>query len=213
MYLTRLILNPRSRRVQREIVEPYQLHRTILSAFPEDLPEDERVLFRLESDPRSETPTLLIQSQGMPDWDWITSAKGERYLMEGDDPNPWVKAYNPEFLKGQSLIFRLRANPTVKRAGKRRGLYKEEDQIRWLQRKAEASGFAIHSNQVKQEDWITGPLYREKEHHELRLLVVQFDGLLEVHEASGMLEAIRNGIGSGKGLGCGLLSVAPFARR
>ena len=213
MYLTRLILNPRSRRVQREIGEPYQLHRTILSAFPEVLPEDERVLFRLEIDQRSGRPTLLIQSQGMPDWDWITNARGERYLMKGEDPNPWVKAYNPEFLKGQSLIFRLRANPTVKRAGKRLGLYKEEDQIEWLQRKAEASGFAIYSTQVKQEDWITGPLYREKEQHELRLLVVQFDGLLEVLEAVVMLKAIRNGIGSGKGLGCGLLSVAPVTRR
>ena len=37
MYLSRLILNPRNRRVQREIAGPYQMHRSIMRAFPDNL--------------------------------------------------------------------------------------------------------------------------------------------------------------------------------
>ena len=48
MYLSRLILNPRSRQVQKELADPYQLHRTIMAAFPDVLPPDERVLFRVD---------------------------------------------------------------------------------------------------------------------------------------------------------------------
>ena len=33
MYLSRLLLNPRSRQVQRETADPYNLHKTIMQAF------------------------------------------------------------------------------------------------------------------------------------------------------------------------------------
>jgi hypothetical protein len=49
MYLSRLILNPRSRAVQRDLASPYDLHRTVMSGFPEDLGKHEdRVLYRLD---------------------------------------------------------------------------------------------------------------------------------------------------------------------
>ena len=37
MYLSRLILNPRNRRVQREIANPYQMHKTLMRCFPAKL--------------------------------------------------------------------------------------------------------------------------------------------------------------------------------
>ena len=43
MYLSQLTLNPRTRRVQRELANPYELHRTLMRAYPEALPEGERV--------------------------------------------------------------------------------------------------------------------------------------------------------------------------
>ena len=36
MYLSRLILNPRSRRVQKEIEYAYELHRTLMRGFPQN---------------------------------------------------------------------------------------------------------------------------------------------------------------------------------
>ena len=72
MYLSRLILNPRNRRVQREVADPYQMHRSLMNAFPDDLePEAERVLFRLETNPRTRALTLLVQSLTLPDWSWL----------------------------------------------------------------------------------------------------------------------------------------------
>ena len=37
MYLSRLILNPRHRRVQREVANPYEMHRSLMRAFPDNL--------------------------------------------------------------------------------------------------------------------------------------------------------------------------------
>ena len=35
LYLSRLILNPRSRQVMSEMAHPYEMHRTLMRAFPE----------------------------------------------------------------------------------------------------------------------------------------------------------------------------------
>ena len=81
MYLSRLILNPRNRRVQSELARPYELHRSVLRAFPATLPASERVLFRVDHDARGERIVLLVQSESRPDWSWAKQAPG--YLLEG----------------------------------------------------------------------------------------------------------------------------------
>jgi len=42
------------------------------------------------------------------------------------------------------------------------------------------------------------------------LAVAQFDGVLQVTDPSGLLAAVRSGIGHGKAFGLGLISVAPY---
>jgi CRISPR system Cascade subunit CasE len=209
MYLTRLILNPRHRRVQREIAEPYQMHRSIMRAFPEDLDrEQERVLFRLEA-PRGGAPLLLVQSLAAPDWSWLDHDDGARgYLLADSDPNPWVKDFQVRFEPGQVLAFRLRANPTVKRRGKRLGLYRSEEQLDWLTRKAQEGGFRLLSARAGEERAIGGVIRRKSHQEQLRLLSVCFDGLLQVLDPQRLTQAVERGIGSGKGLGFGLLSLA-----
>ncbi len=95
MHLSRLILNPRSRPVQRDLADPYQLHRTVMSGFPATLPNTERVLYRLDEDPRAGRLSLLVQSQEPPDW----SALPADYLLPPDpfDPvgvNPAVRSFS-----------------------------------------------------------------------------------------------------------------------
>jgi CRISPR system Cascade subunit CasE len=119
-----------------------------------------------------------------------------------------MKAFEPQFSKGQMLAFRLRANPTVKRNGKRLGLYREEEQLEWLERKAEDHGFRLAAVRIANDEIIDGWLKRDEERHKLRLLAVRFDGVLQVDDPERFLQAVRDGIGSGKGLGCGLLSLA-----
>ena len=93
MYLSRLILNPRNRRVQREIANPYQLHRSLMSGFPDNLAKgDERVLFRLDAHPRTGALTLLVQSLTLPDWSWLAQPNARDYLLPVGEPNPAVKS-------------------------------------------------------------------------------------------------------------------------
>jgi CRISPR system Cascade subunit CasE len=221
MYLSRLILNPRSRRVQQEVAHPYEMHRSVMRAFPNELAEEsERVLFRLEPHPRTGALVLLVQSSILPDWSWITDAGARGYLLPADEPNPAVKSFDLTLVPGQTLAFRLRANPTVKRSvnrennpypenkSKRVGLYREEEQLAWLARKAAESGFRVLSARTSQKDVVGGSIHRGEATHNLRLLGVQFDGLLQVTDPGRLCESVARGIGSGKGLGFGLLSLA-----
>lgn len=218
MYLSRLILNPRHRRVQSELARPFELHRTVLSAFSSPLPPDERVLYRLDGDPRNGVPWLMVQSQYAPDWGWARALRG--YLLEGALPE--TKAFAPRLEVGDLLAFRLRANPTSKHTAPaklpgdgprkvRLGILKEEAQRAWLARKAQLSGFAVVEVRVFQEGMqlgfepAEGPDGRPRP---LTHLAVRYDGLLRVTEPDRLLAAVREGIGSAKGFGFGLLSLA-----
>ncbi|MBN1877970.1 MAG: type I-E CRISPR-associated protein Cas6/Cse3/CasE, partial [Anaerolineae bacterium] len=147
MYLSRLILNPRTRRVQREIANPYELHRTVLRAFPEELQEGERILFRLDVEGHSGTPTLLLQSHTRPDWAWLGDPGARDYLLQA----PETKSFELALAPGRLLAFRLRANPTAKHwreeggvtKAKRDPLVREEEQRAWLERKGERGGFRL----------------------------------------------------------------------
>ena len=129
IYLTKMILNPFSRRVQFEVGNPQQIHKTICGAFQpienqEYLPHHERitprnkydVLHRLEIDNRGGKAVLLVQSTAEPDWRHLT----ENFLAADVTENLAVKNVGGSYAQienGMNLRFRLRANPT-KRAGK-----------------------------------------------------------------------------------------------
>src|ERR1700755_2389491 len=138
IFLSRLQLDSLSRRVQTELARPYEMHRTLCHAFPE-LTGDEwkaaRVLFRVDDD--GGRPRLLVQSKSQPDWRAFSNhLGGARYLLAP----PEVKGWEPQFHAGQTLRFRLLANPTFrpKKAdgsdGERRGLYREHERLDWLAR-------------------------------------------------------------------------------
>lgn len=218
MYLSRLLLNSRARQVQREMGDPYQLHRTIMSAFPTTLSAEERVLHRLDNNSQTGQVTLLVQSQTAPDWQTLNT---KDYLLPVDPfndlENPAVKMLLLTFTVGQRLSFRLRANPIKRlfrdipeynlKKGQRIGLFKEEEQLTWLQDKGkEQGGFLIEDVTIRNEGFSGG---WTKEQHKLKHFSVQFDGVLQVTDPAAFLTAIQAGIGSGKAFGFGLLSVAP----
>ena len=228
MYLSRLILNPLCAQVRAELARPYEMHRTLLRAFPQSVVHKERdddsgagVLFRVDEQPRDNRIVVLVQSQVAPTWEYLNNerdARGHTYLL----CPPETKAFDPliRLAVGQMLAFRLRANPTKrlgKRAGddhhKRVGLLKEEEQLKWLQRKADAGGFRILRAMVSRdehiEDKTESPRGNEKAQRHLEFVSVQFDGVLQVVSADDLGKTIVRGIGSGKGFGFGLLSLAP----
>lgn len=164
MYLSRLILDPRSRAVRRDLADCQALHRTVLSAFPDLATAGGQnaaaraalgVLHRVEAHPRTGQVVLLVQSRPEPDWSRLVTG----YLLAncGDAPNPACKPVAEQYGslgQGRELVFRLRANPTRKvdtrsgpegqrRNGRRVELRTEEQQMEWLRRKGADHGFRI----------------------------------------------------------------------
>jgi CRISPR system Cascade subunit CasE len=222
MYLSRLILNPRSRQARNELADPYELHRTICKAFPNanyKNNESSGILFRVDVHPRTSVPTLLVQSRQKPSWDLLLLEKKDYLLGESDLPldveNPAIKEMDLKLSQGQVLAFRLRANPTVKKdregkkQGRRVGLIREEDQQKWLERKLETAGAALVSVKITNEQFTRGKLFIEKEKDKrMNFISVQFDGILQVKNPEELVGNIVTGFGSAKGLGFGLLSLA-----
>lgn len=256
MFLPKLELNPRSREVQRDERDAYQLHRTLSRAWGEGAEyERARVLFRVEGTSGG-SPLVLVQSKVAPDWKFLENGT---YLCEA----PHVKQWSPHLEAGQTLAFRLRANPTVKREGKRCGIYHEIGQLQWLERKAKQHGFALPMTTVMDSEnqpvrvplvransegqFMTEPRSEQRDArfsrvrakvgqhdkardkpkgekvigsglrhcdngelvlHAALFCAVRFEGTLRVVDVPLFLAALENGIGSAKGLGFGLLSLA-----
>jgi CRISPR system Cascade subunit CasE len=158
----------------------------------------------MEAESHSGLPCLLVQSTMEPNW----NAMHPGYLVEPDSARQAVKPFELHVQAGQDLSFRLCANPTVKSAGKRWGLHSQEEQRQWLERKGIESGFCVQQVTIHQLDVATGTIHRETWSHDLNLLAVRFDGMLQVVDALLLCAAVAHGIGSGKVFGFGLLSLA-----
>jgi CRISPR system Cascade subunit CasE len=211
MYLSRVTLNTADPRALRLLSDHYSLHQLVWSAFPDRTDRGPgRVLFRVEPPVTGRCPVVLVQSERKPRW-----GETERSSVLSAE---W-KPYTPRPAKGRRLRFRLRANPTVRRvfesapngqpksSGKRIGVYGEDAQRKWLEAKAEQAGFRPLDYQVFDRGFVVS---RKPEREEaIRHLCVDFEGILEVTDPDQFLAALQTGIGSGKGFGFGLLSVAP----
>lgn len=220
MYLSRLILNPRSKQVRSELARPYEMHRTLLAAFPQGAVHVERtaedaigLLYRIDEDMRTGDLHLLVQSRQAPTWSLLPD---QDYLLPVAD-NPAIRQVSLHLQPGQVLAFRLRANPTRRLSvgkgnkGKRIGVYKEQEQEAWLRRKGDQHGFRVLQTQISRNDCLKqkNAIPDDKGNvHDLKLFSVQFDGVLQVVDTERFVQAIGAGIGSGKAFGCGLLSVA-----
>jgi CRISPR system Cascade subunit CasE len=199
MYLSELYLNPRSRDARRDLGAPYEIHRTITRAFPDGEPEGNRLLFRVDE----KGGIVLVQSStAEPDWTHLP----EDYCRLVRGPKPVA----PDVAAGALYAFRLHANPTVKRQGKRLGLAREEEQIAWLRRKGESGGFMLlHAVAAPYQlggQWHGAPSHEHKA--SIPHLGVRFDGVLRATDPATLLGTIASGIGSAKSFGFGLLTLA-----
>lgn len=208
MYLSRLKLKTRLRTTRELRLNPYRLHQAIYRAFPDaEAGGPGRILYRLDIG-RQGNMSVLVQSEKKPDWNKATLL--QNCLLEPAD----YKSVTFTFKEGQTLYFRLRANPSAKKQGEgkrngyRLGLLREEDQLKWLSRKAESGGSALVTCRAMPE----GIVHDEKGKNgdKLRHYAVRFEGVLKVLSPQIFRETIKSGFGAAKGFGFGLLSVAPL---
>lgn len=223
MLLHRIHLNPRCREARRDIADPYQLHASLSRAFspPEQKCPAGEFLWRLE--PETNTaglPRILVQSHSKPDWSRIETPG---WLAEADAAIDLNEKLALDTLQaGKRFRFRLRANPCVTRNGKRLGLMKVVEQEAWLARKGTQNGFALpelaafdftDSEQTRPDVRIThDQMLAGKQHSGNGILVysVLYEGRLAITDPDRFKDALANGIGHGKVMGLGLLSVVPI---
>lgn len=200
MYLTRLRLDPRSAQARRDLGDPYEMHRTLVRPFVHGAGQvPPRILWRAEPAAAWSEPVVLVQAEQPADWSVLEALPN--YLKAGAEtrnvhPEGWLQ---PE----QRYRFRLFANPTVTRDGKRQGLVSEDAQLAWLARQGERHGFAIETALVTG----SGLLRSRKQDSRISVLQVSFEGRLQVRDCAALSSAMRSGIGPGKAFGCGLLSL------
>lgn len=161
MYLSRLRFDRRHPGALRRLSDPYEMHRFIWHAFPDDGLLNQRgsrdILWRVEPPDKGNPglpPTLIVQSAQQPDW----GRPDISILLRPPEVKEWI----PEFREGQRLRFRLRANPTrrihqsetihndtperrkhLAEKGMRVALLKEAEQIDWLVRQSNPKGFRV----------------------------------------------------------------------
>ena len=187
---------------------------------PEDFGGDERkqvgvqrrvdagFLFRIDPQQGGRV-AILVQSAIRPDWDYAFA--NASFLLSSP---PQVSDFDPLALcrNGAVWRFRLRTNPTKKREEKRHALRTKHEQEDWLRRKAAASGFEILAlttlGDGSRVAFKTDYDIPEPKEHRLSLFAVRFEGVLKVLNDESFLRSLCCGIGSAKGLGFGLLTLA-----
>lgn len=217
LLLNRLTLNLDHRDVRRDLSNAYDLHRTLARAFASGPDQPlHPFLWRLEPCREAEAPTLLVQSQDEPHWDQLPAG----YLQALAQ-----RSWTPEavFDRGRAVTFRVRANPTVNRmphhadgeipdSGSRRGkrkrlgLWREEEQLEWLQQRAARLGLDAVAASVSHAE----RLRCRRGGGVMTVASALFDGQAVITDPEALAAGVRSGIGHARMLGMGLVSVAPL---
>ena len=198
MYLSRLTFNLASAAARRDLSDAYETHRTLTRAVC-DGPDAEpgRFLWRQERSESGEAPIVLMQSEVEPHFGRLP----EGYLLDAA-----TKSWEPVVAEGLLLTFLVRANPSVKKDGKRHPLRRLEEQLAWMQRQA-----AVHLGLELVQCGVTGSgEIRSKRRAGAQIVAtaIQFEGVARAADPELLATGIRTGIGHSRLLGLGMVSIA-----
>jgi len=198
MYISKLELNPRRKEVLRDLADPYQMHRTLSWSVAQALTQGkERLLWRLEPLRRDAPPIVIVQTLSLPNWDALLTRNPAYARIFPPKP------FDPFLTPGDTLVFRLRANAAVKRAGKRYALKSREEKLDWLGRHLEAGGCSVLASDILEDTFI----HASRGDDALSVQATLFQGRLRVQDPAKARAMVEKGIGPAKALGLGLLSL------
>ncbi len=196
MYLS-LIQVEQTKKNSVILKNPYKVHQILWNCFSDG---ERKFLYRTELNPKKWQ--IYVLSREEPDLNKLKIASIEYLEYQ-------TKAFNPKLKNEMKLKFYLRANPTVKRSGKRYLLVREEDLIDWINRKSDQHGFKM----------VSEPLMKNKNKYYSfkkkggRMIThggIDFAGILEITDSDKFIQTLEKGIGSAKAFGFGLLSIMPL---
>ncbi len=199
MILSRFILDIEHSDARRDLANPYDMHRTVKRLCGEETP-----LWRLES------RVVLMQSETEPAW----SKLAEEYLARDPEQRPFP--LEKLRLEGREIRFRLRANPTVSRKeevngskpkrGQRHSIYDEAGQRAWLDRQGARGGFEVLAVEITESG--TQRFRKPGGSQNITIHPCLFEGRLRVTDVAAFQKTLREGLGSAKAFGLGMLSIA-----
>jgi len=198
MRISRARFSVVNRQWQQFLANPYVQHAELMACFD----GDPRLLFRVESQTDNGLATVLVQSLAEPQWE-NSKLFGELapHLLAS-------KPFSVQVDRDALLRFRLRANPTVKRAGRREPVVGDDALNAWLERKLGNIGASLRSAIVICD----GPVRAKRPHAKggpsMTFSSIRFEGHLNVNNSAQFQKGLESGIGSAKAFGFGLLSLA-----
>lgn len=213
IFLTRLRLDLKNSEVRRDLRNRHDLHRTIMSGFPDGDTKtpraDHAVLFRLEPEG---LPTVLVQSRSAPSYEHLA----RRGLLSASPESKGIDEALSSLSPGRQVGFRLLANPTRKidtksapdgtrRHGRRVPLREESARLAWLDRKLNGAELAPDLVRVQ-----SVPIERGRSRgRTITIEGVLYEGLLSITEPRALKELVSEGVGPSRAYGFGLLSLRP----
>lgn len=198
MILSRFIIDIRSFAGRKCMTDCQQMHRSIMRLFHCSR-QDGKVLYRFNPQKR----LVYILSERMPDLEDMPA--GMKFGGQKD-----MEAWENNLTVGQCFRFDLLAAPMKKVAEKgiknsrRRFLRTPEARLDWLLRKAEQAGFSLLQVQENTDMPIFGK-HADDNGGKFYSHAVSYQGILKVEDIEKFSMAWRNGIGSGRAYGQGLL--------
>ncbi len=205
MYLSRLLLNPKSRLVRELQADVYQQHVTLWRAWRDRNPG--RVLFCIEAD--GSILRAIVQNTGdLPDWDFWNMEPFRGCLLATSETNPAIKEIpGLNLQRGDVVTFKVRANPTYRDdQGKRRTILDDEAQRVWLQQVAYHTGLNLIYFNTINEGIVVGT--HPNQAQPIQVGVCTYQGVARVSDPEAVWRKCQQGIGPAKAFGCGLLSLA-----
>ncbi len=201
MYLSKLILDIRSREVRKALGNCQDMHRDLQTAFAGNR-EEAGVLYRLEE--KKQSIELYVLSKEKPDWKVLE----ERGCIINEKVLD-ISSLRELYKENAVLRFELLAFPAkkVKGDGKnsRRIFLKECGERRdWIFRQADKYGFQLL--EVYEDDaWrqIVG-----KKEGRIVYSAVNFYGCLQIGDSKKFWDSYEKGIGAGKAYGLGMLMLS-----
>jgi CRISPR system Cascade subunit CasE len=202
--LSRIQVNPFSRRAVALAADPGALHATLYGLFDEGM--SGRLLFRV--DPDTEGLSILVQSETPPHWDRLGLCRQDLR----SEPESKELVITPNL--GAEFSFRLLARPVRRqstgkgcKAGPRHDLRDDQERLDWLGRKGLAGGFRITTCGLTLLTFAAVKSERPMRAKGGSFTAVRFDGEIVVTDPNSFEETLTNGIGTQKAFGFGLLSI------
>ncbi len=195
MYISKVLIDAKIPAVRHDLNSPDMLYNTIKA-----MTGDSKPVYRIENVPLYKTDFIqpvVVVSESKPD------------IRKSGKPSAYFKRietleYAIPAREGMVYKFFMKANPSVKIFFKEYDVDTDEARLKWLETECSPDGFEIIDCKCSDDGYI---ISRE---NSKKIASVIYEGALKIYDKNKFTSALYKGIGRGRSLGLGLLSVESF---